>query len=403
MRSVELFSGAGGLAKGLEISRFKHAVFVEFNKYACASLRLNFDQEIVFEGDIRNFDFSQISDVDVVAGGPPCQPFSLGGKHGAFDDDRDMFPYAIRAIEKLKPRAFIFENVKGLLRPSFADYFDYILARLRYPDVAVPIDGNWQQHLDILRAIKHSKFQGVKYDVSYKLVNAADYGVPQTRERVVIVGVRSDLGVKWDFPKPTHSEDRLIWEQFISGEYWERHGIQERRTLPPNEYMRKRMERVRSSYGLFDHEGFAWQTVRDALVGVPDPQESHSIADHIFKGGARSYPGHTGSEFDWPAKTIKAGGHGVPGGENMIRFEDGSIRYLTVYEAKLLQTFPKEFVITGAWGEAMRQIGNAVPVMLGEIIGGHLYSLISGETRESSPKQRLQQEILIENDNRMIA
>jgi DNA (cytosine-5)-methyltransferase 1 len=138
-------------------------------------------------------------------------------------------------------------------------------------------------------------------------------------------------------------------------------------------------------------------------VGVPDPQESHSIADHIFKGGARSYPGHTGSEFDWPAKTIKAGGHGVPGGENMIRFEDGSIRYLTVYEAKLLQTFPKEFVITGAWGEAMRQIGNAVPVMLGEIIGGHLYSLISGETRESSPKQRLQQEILIENDNRMIA
>lgn len=403
MRSVELFSGAGGLAKGLEISRFKHAVFVEFNKYACASLRLNFDQEIVFEGDIRNFDFSQISDVDVVAGGPPCQPFSLGGKHGAFDDDRDMFPYAIRAIEKLKPKAFIFENVKGLLRPSFADYFDYILARLRCPDVAVPIDGNWQQHLDILRAIKHSKFQGVKYDVSYKLVNAADYGVPQTRERVVIVGIRSDLGVKWNFPKPTHSGDRLIWEQFISGEYWERHGIQKRRTLPPNEYMRKRMERVRSSYGLFDYEGLAWQTVRDALVGVPDPQESHSIVDHIFKGGARSYPGHTGSEFDWPAKTIKAGGHGVPGGENMIRFEDGSIRYLTVYEAKLLQTFPKEFVITGAWGEAMRQIGNAVPVMLGEIIGGHLYSLISGETRESSPKQRLQQEILIENDNRMIA
>ena len=385
MRSVELFSGAGGLAKGLEISRFKHAVFVEFNKYACASLRLNFDQEIVFEGDIRNFDFSQISDVDIVAGGPPCQPFSLGGKH----DDRDMFPYAIRAIERLKPKAFIFENVKGLLRPSFADYFDYILARLRYPDVAVPIDGNWQQHLDILRAIKHSKFQGVKYDVTYKLVNAADYGVPQTRERVVIVGVRSDLGVKWDFPKPTHSEDRLIWEQFISGEYWERHGIQERRTPPPNEYMRKRMERVRSSYGLFDHEGLAWQTVRDALVGVPDPQESHSIADHIFKGGARSYPGHTGSEFDWPAKTIKAGGHGVPGGENMIRFEDGSIRYLTVYEAKLLQTFPKEFVITGAWGEAMRQIGNAVPVMLGEIIGGHLYSLISGETPKASPTLKI--------------
>jgi DNA (cytosine-5)-methyltransferase 1 len=250
---------------------------------------------------------------------------------------------------------------------------------LRYPDIAVSGDSDWRDHLNILRSIKHQKFQGVKYDVSYKLINAADYGVPQRRERVVIVGVRSDLGLEWSFPKPTHSEDRLIWEQFISGEYWQRHGIREQGVLPCSKAMQQRMERVRSSYGVFAPDDLAWRTVRDALAGVPDPEGSHPIADHIFKGGARSYPGHTGSEFDWPSKTLKAGGHGVPGGENMIRFQDDSIRYLTVYEAKLLQTFPKDFVITGPWGEAMRQIGNAVPVLLGKIMGEHLYSLISAE------------------------
>jgi DNA (cytosine-5)-methyltransferase 1 len=102
----------------------------------------------------------------------------------------------------------------------------------------------------------------------------------------------------------------------------------------------------------------------------------HGIDDHIFKDGARTYPGHTGSEIDQPSKTIKAGGHGVPGGENMIRYEDGSVRYFTVYEAKLIQTFPRDFLVTGAWGEAMRQIGNAVPVRLAEIIGRHLYRTI---------------------------
>jgi DNA (cytosine-5)-methyltransferase 1 len=384
MRSVELFSGTGGLAKGLELSGFNHLAFVEFNKDACASLRQNFLPELVFEGDIRSFDFSAISDVDIVAGGPPCQPFSLGGKHKSSDDARDMFPYAIHAIEKLKPKAFIFENVKGLLRPSFADYFEYILARLRYPEVAVTADNDWRSHLSVLRTMGPEYFQGVKYDVSYKLINAADYGVPQTRERVVIVGVRSDLGVKWNFPTPTHFEDKLIWDQYISGEYWKRHGVRNGQTIPTSEFMRNRIERVHSSYGVFAPDGLAWQTTRDALADVPDPAEKHRIIDHIFKDGARSYPGHTGSDLDWPSKTIKAGGHGVPGGENMIRFPDDSIRYLTVYEAKLLQTFPKEFVITGPWGEAMRQIGNAVPVLLGSILGRKLYSLISREVIPTS-------------------
>ena len=100
MNSLELFSGAGGLAKGLEIAGFNHAGFVEFNKHACQSLRANFDPAKVFCGDVRDYDFGQLSGIDVVAGGPPCQPFSMAGKHKAHDDSRDMFPYAIKAIEK---------------------------------------------------------------------------------------------------------------------------------------------------------------------------------------------------------------------------------------------------------------------------------------------------------------
>lgn len=129
----------------------------------------------------------------MVAGGPPCQPFSVGGKGKAHDDSRDMFPYAIRAIEKLSPKAFVFENVKGLLRASFSEYFEYILLRLTYPSFANVGGDDWQDHLKLLRQIDAMDYAGTKYNVQYRLLNAADFGVPQTRERVVIVGIRSDM------------------------------------------------------------------------------------------------------------------------------------------------------------------------------------------------------------------
>ena len=370
MRSLELFSGAGGLAKGLELAGFEHASFVEFNKDACASLRLNFNPDLVFHGDIADFDFTALEGIDVVAGGPPCQPFSLGGKHKAHQDSRDMFPYAIGAIESLQPKAFVFENVKGLLRDSFSKYFDYIILRLTYPGCKMTWQENWENHFERLKSINKRNYGGIKYNVTYKLFNAADHGIPQKRERVVIVGTRADLGVEWVFPSSSHSEDRLNWDKFVTGEYWLRHRL-------PVQQDRNIARVLEQKYGIFPPEELPWQTVRDCLAGVPHPSESHGIVDHVFKDGARTYPGHTGSEIDQPSKTIKAGGHGVPGGENMIRYEDGSVRYFTVHEAKLIQTFPSDFIVTGAWGEAMRQIGNAVPVRLAQIIGQRLYQTIA--------------------------
>lgn len=113
-----------------------------------------------------------------------------------------------------------------------------------------------------------------------------------------------------------------------------------------------------------------WRTVRDALVGLPDPKAkaAKTIPDHRFQDGAKVYPGHTGSPLDLPAKTLKAGDHGVPGGENMLVREDGSVRYFTVREAARIQTFPDGYRFHGSWTETMRQLGNAVPVMLGRIV-----------------------------------
>ena len=372
MKSLELFSGAGGLAKGLEMAGFEHLAFVEFNRDACQTLRKNFDPSKVFEGDIRAYDFSALEEVDIVAGGPPCQPFSLGGKHKASDDLRDMFPYAIKAINDLRPKAFIFENVKGLMRPSFSEYFEYIVLRLTHPDYPDLGYSDWQDHLAKLRNLSNCPNTSPTYNVQYQLMNAANYGVPQTRERVIIVGTRADMASKWEFPKPKHSLERLLWDQYVSGDYWHRHDISSPLEYSHSPHFLRRVEVIRQKYGMFPPEGKPWATMRDVLGHLPDSTGHHDIPDHDFRGGARSYPGHTGSMYDLPSKTIKAGAHGVPGGENMIRFSDDTIRYLTVHEAKLIQGFPDDFTICGAWGEAMRQIGNAVPSTIGELLGSSI-------------------------------
>lgn len=373
MNSIEIFSGAGGLAKGLELAGSKHQAFIEWNTDACNTLRMNYDKDIVFECDARNFDFSYYKEkgVDIIAGGPPCQPFSLGGKARGNDDERDMFPTAISAIRTLMPKVFIFENVKGLLRESFADYFQFIILQLTYPNIQLKHD-NWRDDLAMLQTIvKDQRSDARQYDVSYQLVNAADYGVPQKRERVIIVGFRSDLHVSWSFPKQTHSEDALLWDKYVTEEYWNRHHIANPES---NNIRRSEYNRLMDKYGFWKPEFKPWKTVRDAFQGLGEP---NGHGEHSLRKGAKSYPGHTGSNMDEPSKTIKAGGHGVPGGENTVRLDDGSIRYLSILEAKRIQTFPDNYIITGTWGEAMRQLGNAVPVQLAYVLSNSIMKAVN--------------------------
>lgn len=373
MKSLEIFSGAGGLAEGLRSSGFEHTVLLEYNKDACNTLRLNFPKSKIFEQDIRSFNFKDIGSIDILGGGPPCQPFSLGGKAKGFDDSRDMFPHAIQGIRELMPKAFIFENVKGLLRQSFTSYFNYIILQLTYPEIGLSKNEDWKSHLERLEKIHTAGiYAGLKYNVVFRLINAANYGIPQKRERVIIVGIRDDLGIEWSFPKETHSEERLLWDKFVSGEYWERNRVAKSKREVVDDTLRKRVEKLKHQYGFFSPDTNPWQTIREALTDLPDPRTNEFSSEHIFRDGARIYPGHTGSYIDEPSKTIKAGDHGVPGGENMIRFENGEVRYLTILETKRIQTFPDDYLITGSWTEGMRQLGNAVPVKLANLIGNEL-------------------------------
>lgn len=363
MTSLELFSGAGGLALGLQLSGIQHIALIEKNAQACTTLRQNFQQPTIIEGDVREVNLSQFHNIDIIAGGPPCQPFSLGGKAKGMNDQRDMFPPAIAAIGKLMPKVFIFENVKGLLRQAFREYFDYIILQLRYPQIE-QCHNNWRDNRQMLQNLQtKGAYSGLRYDVYYKLLNAADFGVAQKRERVIIVGFRHDLQVNWQFPEPTHSADALLWQQYITGEYWTRHKIAHPRKI---DNARAIINRLTNKYGIFSPTSKPWQTIRDALVGL---NSDNGLNDHQYRTGAKVYKGHTGSPIDAPSKTLKAGDHGVPGGENMICQDDGNVRYFTILEAKRIQTFPDNYAITGPWSEAMRQLGNAVPVRLAQVIG----------------------------------
>ncbi|NJN18866.1 MAG: DNA (cytosine-5-)-methyltransferase [Oscillochloris sp.] len=378
MRSIELFAGAGGLGMGLHKAGFQPLLVVEWDRFCCATLRWNKQRRVesltdwhLLEGDVRAVDFSPYQgQVDLISGGPPCQPFSVGGRHRAYADTRDMFPAAIRSVRQIKPQAFLFENVKGLTRAAFRSYFEYIQLQLEHPELVAEVDEDWSEHLARLRQ-HHSS--GSRSDLHYRVVaqvlNAANYGIPQRRERVFFIGFRDDILVDWVFPAATHSLDALLWEQ-VHGDYWERHGVaQASRRISSR--MLERAQRL-----TMQPPTQPWRTVRDVLRDLPDPETqpelAHEIANHRFQPGARSYPGHTGSPLDEPAKTLKAGVHGVPGGENMLVRHNGSVRYFTVRESARLQTFPDSFQVSGVWSEAMRQLGNAVPVDLAYVLGTHI-------------------------------
>jgi DNA (cytosine-5)-methyltransferase 1 len=381
MKSIELFGGAGGLGMGMHIAGFEHLAVIEWDKYACDTIRDNqrrgfplVSDWALTEGDVRAFDFSRFPEgIDLVAGGPPCQPFSMGGKHRAFNDERDMFPVMIDVIRKLKPRAFIVENVKGLTRPSFANYFQYILLQLEFPEVVRRGSEEWKSHHRRLQAEKTSgrlhSGDYLAYNVIPTLVNAANHGIPQKRERIFIAGFRNDQGIEWSFPAESHSLDALLHDQWISGMYWDRHEVARSRRPATPAALEARIKRLRHQGKPLFHQ--PWRTVRDALHGLPDPENmvASPFHNHRFQAGAKSYPGHTGSPLDLPAKTLKAGDHGVPGGENMLVKETGDVRYFTVRESARMQTFPDGFVFHGTWTESMRQLGNAVPVGLAHLVG----------------------------------
>jgi DNA (cytosine-5)-methyltransferase 1 len=380
-----LFTGAGGLALGSHEAGLEHVALVEWDHDAARTLRANvaasavpgIDSWWVVETDATKVRFRDFGHVDVVIGGPPCQPFSIGGKHGGMEDNRDMLPQFVRAVRELKPRAFIMENVRGLLRQTFRTYFSYTLLQLTYPRVRRKSNDSWMEHLERLeKTHTRGRYRGLRYNVVFRQLNAADYGVPQVRHRVVLVGFRQDTGVEWHFPEPTHSREALLHDQWVTGEYWDRHELPQPDRIAGD--LASHAHRLPVDTTLLRDvkpTTLAWRTVRDAfalspaLVPPGDGIDPPGFANHRYIPGARPYYGHSGSLIDMPAKTLKAGVHGVPGGENtLVVGPNGEVRYFTVRESARLQTFPDAWRFQGAWGETMRQLGNAVPVDLARLI-----------------------------------
>ena len=370
MRSAELFVGCGGLALGLSRAGFHPQLMAEWNADAVATVLHNKGRRVqhvrawpIERQDVRDIDWTSLADtLTNLAGGPPCQPFGIGGKQAGDADARDMWPEAIRAVREARPESFLFENVRNLAGPKFAPYLDWILESLRRPDEPRRKGETRERHLVRLRR----STQPPTYDVACQVVNAADYGAPQIRNRVIITGIKLRLGAALDAMRPTHSRDRLLWDQWVTGDYWARHGIK-----PPRAGLEGRdaatVARLHRSKQA--PLGLPWVTLRDAIAGLGDPNGRHN---HVFRDGARIYSGHTGSPLDMPSKALKAGDHGVPGGENMIRFPDGSVRYLTAREAARLVGLPDDFEFPRSWTESMRQMGNAVPTQLAEAAGRHV-------------------------------
>jgi DNA (cytosine-5)-methyltransferase 1 len=293
-----------------------------------------------------------------------------------------MFPHAVHVVRTVRPKAFVFENVRGLLRKSFAEYFSYVLLQLQYPEITRRNGDTWTDHLAFLEKHHTSGCEtGLRYRVVFQRINAADFGVPQYRERVVIVGFRWDIQEPWSFPTPTHTQEALEVAKWVTGTYWDEHHIAKAlRPVAPLKWLKDAAPLPFTA---------RWRTVRDGLAGLPDPRapQACAVSNHRYQAGAKKYPGHTGSELDWPAKTLKAGDHGVPGGENMIAFPDGSVRYFTVRESARLQTFPDWYVFPSSWTESMRQIGNAVPVTLARVIGASVADTLKKHRRRIARNQ----------------
>lgn len=190
--SVEICAGAGGQALGLEQAGFDHVALVEVDSDACKTLRLNRPRWNVLQLDVRDYSGDGQTEVDLLAGGIPCPPFSIAGKQLGQQDERDLFPEVLRLVAQIRPRAIMIENVRGLMGPKFDWYREHVLARLDL----LGYRGEWQ------------------------LLNASDFGVPQLRPRAVLVAALAGIwhSFKWPVPgkRPSGTVGELLWGQMSS-------------------------------------------------------------------------------------------------------------------------------------------------------------------------------------------
>ncbi|QNX08917.1 DNA cytosine methyltransferase [Acinetobacter seifertii] len=306
MKVVSLFSGAGGLDLGFINAGFEVVWANDFDEDACKTYAHNIGEHIV-HGNISSIFSDTIPECDVVIGGFPCQGFSQANLKRSNDDDRNqLYLEFLRIVTDKKPKYFVAENVRGILS----------------------LDGG--------NAIKKiiDDFKNAGYRIQYQLFNTADYGVPQTRYRVIIIGIRNDLNHEYIFPTPTH--------------------------ISPSK---------NNPLGLKP-----WVSISEALKDIQDPEEDdYNLKNHVYsqyKVTNRNFTGHRETDPNKPSPTILARGNGK-GGVCAIQHPKNH-RRMSIRESALIQTFPIDFEFFGSMTSCYRQVGNAVPVLFAETIAKSL-------------------------------
>lgn len=304
MKVVSLFSGAGGLDLGFEAAGHQVVWAVDNWSDAIKTYRMNFDGEAVL-ADICDVPSSAIPEADAVIGGFPCQGFSVANTQRSVDDTRNvLYRQFVRVVRDLRPSMFVAENVKGILSLGGGRVFAKIV----------------------------QDFAELGYRVDFALLNAADYGVPQRRERVFIVGSQSR---PWVPPGPTHA----------------RHVTAHESSLQP------------------------WVSIAAALKDIPDPDAVHSLEHHEYTKYKLTFNGYLGHRFvdpSMPAPTITA--RGDDRGGVVIHHHPSNRRRLTARETAVLQTFPLDYRFFGTKTSVYRQVANAVPPLLAKVVASSLES-----------------------------
>jgi DNA (cytosine-5)-methyltransferase 1 len=300
MKVVSLFSGAGGLDLGF-IKAGHEIIWANDNfQDAVKTYRKNIGDHIVCE-DISKIPSEAIPDHDILIGGFPCQGFSVANSNRGENDERNkLYLELLRVLVDKQPKFFLAENVKGILSLMHGKIFEMII----------------------------SDFEKAGYRVKYKVLNAANYGVPQKRERVIILGVRNDIDFVLKHPEPTHIEGSNLFGDKKS-----------------------------------------WVSIGEALSDIPEPEEEHNLTNHTyskFKLKFNGYLGNRAIDPNKPAPTVTA--RGDEKGGVVVLHHPNNHRRMSVRELALAQSFPIDFLFEGNNSSAYRQIGNAVPPLLAIVI-----------------------------------
>lgn len=331
--AIELFAGAGGLALGLEQSGIHTLEFVEIDKACCETLRTNRPDWNVTNGDISKIDFTRYQGkVDIVSGGFPCQAFSYAGKKLGFEDIRGTLFYEFaRCVKEVQPLVFLAENVRGLISHDKGRTLKTII--------------------DVLAELG--------YNIEYKVLNAAYYGVAQKRERIVIIGTKD--GVKFQYPMPNKNMTPL------------REALQDCPESEGQAYSAKK----KAVLDLVPPGG-SW-------VNLPPDIQKEYLGKSYFSGGGKRGMARRIS-WDEPCLTLTCS----PSQKQTERCHPDETRPFTVREYARIQSFPDDWVFCGGIGDKYKQIGNAVPVKLAKQLGEQLVNAVQDYKQPASKKENYQ-------------